>query len=174
MERYTLRAYGTHTGAHMSGTILIREATAADASSMASVLYDSFLEHKPEYTEQAFAATTPGAVVIASRMSKGPAWVALLDGVTVGTVAAVARADGLYVRSMAVLPAARGHRIGELLLEHIERFAHEQGCKRMYLSTTPFLARAIRLYERWGFVREDAGPHELFGTPLLTMAKALE
>jgi GNAT superfamily N-acetyltransferase len=158
----------------MSGTILIRAAVPADAPSMASVLYDSFLEHTAEYTDQALSATTPGADTIASRMSEGPAWVAMLDGVIVGTVAAVARTDGLYVRSMAVLPAARGHGIGELLLEHVERFAHEQGCKRMYLSTTPFLTRAIRLYERWGFVRDDARPHELFGTPLFTMVKTLE
>jgi GNAT superfamily N-acetyltransferase len=75
---------------------------------------------------------------------------------------------------MAVLPEARGHDIGELLLEHVERYAREQGCKRMYLSTTPFLDRAIRLYERWGFRRDDAGPHALYGTPLFTMVKTLE
>jgi hypothetical protein len=41
------------------------------------------------------------------------------------------------------------------------------------LSTTPFLAFAIALYERFGFRRSDAGPRELFGTPLFTMTKDL-
>src|SRR5260370_227302 len=43
----------------------------------------------------------------------------------------------------------------------------------MYLSTTPFLDRAIRLYERFGFQRSDEGPLDLFGTPLFTMTKRL-
>ncbi len=98
---------------------------------------------------------------------------ALYDNSIVGTVAAVPKGEGLYVRSMAVLPAARGHRIGELLLRSVEDFALAQGYKRMFLSTTPFLDRAIRLYEKWGFRRTDEAPHELFGTPLFTMVKTL-
>ena len=72
---------------------------------------------------------------------------------------------------MAVLPLARGGRIGALLLTHIEEFARTEGFSRLFLSTTPFLDRAIRLYERFGFCRTSAGPHELFGTPLFTMEK---
>jgi len=49
----------------------------------------------------------------------------------------------------------------------------ERGCKRLYLSTTPFLHSAIRLYERCGFRRTDEGPHDLFGTPLFTMEKGV-
>ncbi|HET9496302.1 MAG TPA: GNAT family N-acetyltransferase [Chloroflexia bacterium] len=158
----------------MEGNIEIREAAPADAPAIASVLYNSFLAHRAAYTAPAFAATTPGAHTVAARMDEGPAWVAMLNKVIVGTVAAAPRDEGLYVRSMAVLPEARGHRIGELLLEHVERYAREQGCKRMYLSTTPFLDRAIRLYERWGFRRDDTGPHDLHGTPLFTMVKTLD
>jgi putative acetyltransferase len=157
----------------MEGNIEIREAAPDDAPAIASVLYNSFLEHRAAYTAPAFAATTPGADTVAARMGEGPAWVALLDGVIVGTVAAAPRPEGLYVRSMAVLPEARGHRIGELLLEHVERYARDHGHTRMYLSTTPFLDRAITLYERWGFRRDGAGPHDLYGTPLFTMVKTL-
>jgi ribosomal protein S18 acetylase RimI-like enzyme len=75
---------------------------------------------------------------------------------------------------MAVLPTARGQRIGELLLLQIESYAGEQGHERLVLSTTPFLHRAIRLYENFGFRRNGEGPHDLFGTPLFTMEKFLE
>ena len=44
----------------------------------------------------------------------------------------------------------------------------------MYLTTTPFLNDAIRLYQRWGFTRVPDGDEDLFGTPLFTMAKNLD
>jgi ribosomal protein S18 acetylase RimI-like enzyme len=75
---------------------------------------------------------------------------------------------------MAVAPASRGRGVGELLLRRVEAFASERGFGRMFLSTTPFLDRAIRLYERYGFERTGEGPYELFGTPLFTMEKLLK
>ncbi|HKP51107.1 MAG TPA: GNAT family N-acetyltransferase [Chloroflexia bacterium] len=151
----------------------IRLATQGDIPLIASALYDSFKEYEPLYTPGGFKATTPTADVIRPRIDEGPMWVALQDGVIVGTIAAVPKGESLYIRSMAILPSARGHRIGELLLRHVEDFALAQGHRRMFLSTTPFLARAIRLYEKWGFQRTDEGPHDLFGTPLFTMVKTL-
>jgi GNAT superfamily N-acetyltransferase len=153
--------------------IQLREAVGDDAHSIASVLHESFVEYKSQYTDEAFAATCPTKEQIIGRLSEGPAWVALIDGVLVGTVAAVDKGDALYIRGMAVLPAARGQAIGELLLKQIESFAVAQGYKHLALSTTPFLARAIRLYEQFGFQRSDNGPHDLFGTPLFTMVKAV-
>lgn len=101
-------------------------------------------------------------------------WVAVRGDVVVGTVSVVPRGESLYVRGMAVLPAARGQRLGEALLQQVEEFASAHGYRRLYLSTTPFLARAIQLYERAGFSRSDEGPHELCGTPLFTMEKVVQ
>ena len=100
--------------------------------------------------------------------------VAALDGVVIGTVSVVARGESVYVRGMAVLPTARRQRFGEALLRQAEELASAHGCGRLYLSTTPFLTLAIQLYERAGFRRSDDGPHELCGTPLFTMEKAVE
>jgi hypothetical protein len=44
----------------------------------------------------------------------------------------------------------------------------------MALGTTPFLSRAIRLYENLGFKRSDDGPLDLYGTPLFSMIKSLQ
>ena len=99
---------------------------------------------------------------------------ALLDGVVVGTASGVLRGNSLYVRGMAVLPAARGEGIAHALLEQIERYANEYSCERLFLSTTPFLSSAIRLYERYGFRRTEDGEQDLFGTPLFTMEKIVE
>jgi len=74
---------------------------------------------------------------------------------------------------MAVVPSARGQGIGKMLLAEVESFARAGGFKRMLLSTTPSLDDAIRLYQRFGFKRIDEGPHDLAGTPLFTMEKAV-
>ena len=146
-------------------------ATPEDAELIASVLRESFIEYRDSYTTEAFAATTPASEEVRGRMKEGPAWVALLGGSVVGTAAAVGRGEDLYIRGMAVLPAGRGRGIGELLLRQIEDYASPRGCGRLILSTTPFLHRAIRLYERFGFRRSEEGPHDLLGTPLFTMVK---
>jgi ribosomal protein S18 acetylase RimI-like enzyme len=154
--------------------IQIREAVPDDAPSIASVLYQSFVEYKSSYTSGGFAATTPRADEVESRIVEGPVWVVLIDQIIIGTVSVVPKGESLYIRGMAVLPKARGQKIGELLLAHIESFASARGFKRLFLSTTPFLTGAIRLYGRFGFQRIDDGRHDLFGTPLFTMEKLLE
>src|SRR5262245_22054211 len=154
--------------------IQIRLATVDDASTIAQVLFDSFAEFEPSYTPEGFAATTPVSEQIESRMNEGPVWVAMCDGEIVGTVSAVPKDDAVYIRSMAVTPRARGLRIGQLLLSCIETFAAREGCKQLVLSTTPFLIRAIRLYQHCGFRQNNEGPDDLFGTPLITMVKELE
>jgi ribosomal protein S18 acetylase RimI-like enzyme len=156
-----------------SSDIQVRRAVRTDASQIASVLYESFLEFKPNYTPEAFAATILYTETIRDRMREGTTWVALQNGLVVGTVSAVAQKDALYVRSMAVSPQARGHGIGTLLLKQVENFAREEGFTVLTLSTTPFLLRAIRLYERFGFYRSNEGPHILKGTPLFSMRKHL-
>ena len=154
--------------------IQIRAAVPDDAAPIASVLHESFAEYQSLYTPEGFAATTPALDEIKVRLSEGPMWVALRDNQIVGTVSVVPKDGSLYIRGMAILPAARGARIGELLLKQIESFAAEHNHRRLFLSTTPFLARAIRLYEKFGFQRNGEGPHDLFGTPLVTMEKILE
>lgn len=55
----------------------------------------------------------------------------------------------------------------------LDSFAFVHDYQRLTLSTTPFLLRAIRLYEQSGFRRISEGPDHLLGTPLFTMVKEL-
>ena len=107
------------------------------------------------------------------RLQEGPVWVAMRDGVVLGTVAAVVKGESVFIRGMAVLPAARGSGDGAKLLQQVEDWAVSARHTRLFLSTTPFLDSAIRLYERSGFRRTDEGLHNLYGTPLFTMEKAI-
>lgn len=161
----------------MEGTkddIQVRMAVPEDCAQVASVLAESFVEYESFYTPEAYTATAPTLDKIQSRLNEGPTWIALRNGAMVGTVSAVPEGEILYVRSMAVLPAARGLGIGEILLIHIESYASAHGYKRLTLSTTPFFSHAIHLYENFGFRRSNEGPQDLFGTPLFMMSKTLE
>ena len=157
----------------VSTGVQIRRALLEDAAAIASVLYESFAEYESSYTPEGFAVTVSTPEQVRDRLKAEPAWVALEGGRIVGTVGATPKGEALYVRSMAVVPSLRGRRVGHRLMECIEEFAASQGFKRMFLSTTPFLARAIKLYERCGFRRSPEGPHDLRGTPLFTMVKNL-
>jgi putative acetyltransferase len=151
----------------------VRLAGPEDAPVIAAVLHASFVEFSFLYTEGGFAATALGPEQVLIRMREGPVWVALREGAVMGTVAAVAKDESVYVRGMAVLPEARGSGAGARLLRQVEDWTRGQGLTRLFLSTTPLLDSAVRLYERSGFRPMDDGLHDLFGTPLFTMEKTL-
>src|SRR6266513_827596 len=162
------------SGSEWQRSIEISRATSDEAASIAAVLHQAFAEYQSLYTAEAFAITTPTPAEIEQRWNERPSWWVVKDGRLVGTVAAVAKGDALYIRSMAVVPSARGQGIGKMLLVEVESFARAGGFQRMLLSTTPFLDDAIRLYARFDFERTPDGPHDLAGTPLFTMEKELK
>jgi len=151
----------------------IRRAVEADALEIALLLHKAFVEYKSLYTPGGFAATVLTPEQVKTRIQEGPVWIVLHGDLAVATGAAVLKGEDFYIRGMAAAPEWRGAGIGELLLQGVERFAKETGVHRLFLSTTPFLTRAIKLYEKWGFQRSTHGPHDLFGTPLFTMEKIL-
>ena len=137
----------------MSLPIHIALASESDAEEIASVLLAAFRDFEALYTPDAFRATTPDAKQIADRVAEGPVWVAKEGGTVAGTVSAIERGEEVYIRSMAVLPGARGRGVGRRLLAQAEAFAISRGARRLSLTTTPFLTAAIRLYEGAGFDR---------------------
>jgi ribosomal protein S18 acetylase RimI-like enzyme len=148
----------------------IRLAEQHDAEAISATLRAAFAEFEALYTPAAFRATTPTADQIAERFAEGPIWIAQLADTIVGTVAAVPQDAELYIRSMAVRPSAQGSGIGARLLNTVEAFAAAHQYRRLLLNTAPFLLAAVQLYERYGFRYTGEQP-DLFGTPLLTMAK---
>lgn len=153
--------------------VSVRRASTNDAEAIARVLREAFAEYERLYTRAAYAATTPSAEAVRARLAEGPSWIAEHENAIVGTVSAIPRDDGVYVRSMAVVPAARGRRTARDLMRQVELFALSVDAGRMYLSTTPMLSDAIRVYQSLGFRRSDDPPHDLRGTPLFTMTKVL-
>ncbi|MET0753877.1 MAG: GNAT family N-acetyltransferase [Pyrinomonadaceae bacterium] len=74
---------------------------------------------------------TPSENEIKKRFGKaGEIWIAALDSEIIGTVSVVHHNEALYIRSPAILSAAQGLRIGELLLRDTENYAVVYGDSR--------------------------------------------
>jgi len=151
--------------------IEIRLATAEDAPTIENVLSQSFEEYKSSYTSAGFKAAAPPQEVILRRMEEGPTWVAEQSGEIVGTISAQPKGSSLLLRGMAVPPAERGRAIGRLLLVYVARYAFRNGYRRMTVSASPFLTRALREYEQFGFQRSQGTQGEFYGTPVYELTK---
>jgi putative acetyltransferase len=156
--------------------VQIRTASPDDAEAIAEVLRAAFTPFESFYTPEAFTATILDTEKIRKRFEeKGVIWAALSDEKLVGTVSVVDEDERLYIRSMAVLPSAQGLGIGRKLLRTIENFGVQNGFEKLFLYSVPFLAGAIRLYEKNGFEHLGGGdPAEFFGTAWLAMEKTVE
>jgi len=155
--------------------IKIRRALPEDAAAIEHVLRIAFAQFANDYTAEALAYVTPASDEIVDRFVEGPMWVAETEtGEAVGTVSVVHEPEWLYIRSMAVLPAAQGHGVGGKLLQAIEDHAFDERFNTLFLYTTHFSTDAIRLYEKHGFKRgRETTAEEWCGTPGFEMWKYL-
>jgi ribosomal protein S18 acetylase RimI-like enzyme len=152
--------------------VVVRKAVGEDAPAIARVLRASFAEFEGLYTPGGYSATVLDPEGVRLRLVEGPAWVAVIAGHIAGTASIVRKGESdLYVRGVAVVPQARRCGVAAALLSAVERFARQEQCPRLFLTTAPFLDSAIRLYERTGYKRVLNGEEDLFGTPLFTMEK---
>lgn len=94
----------------------------------------------------------------------GHIFFALEGNTVVGTVALLKRGEHSFeLTKMAVLPAARGKRIGQLLMQYCIDFAKEHDFKKLFLYSHRKLANAIHIYKKYGFVEiplEQPNPYE--------------
>lgn len=96
------------------------------------------------------------------------AWIAEVDGRRAGSVFCVDGGDDVAVlRILLVHPSARGHRLGERLVDTCIDFARQNGYVRMKLWTNDVLVAARKIYLARGFKLVDEQPHRSFGANLI-------
>lgn len=155
--------------------VRIRPATRDDAGEISKVILIAFGAIRELYNDEAFADVTPDEETVASRFDEGALWVAEADGRIVGTVSLSTEPEGLYVRSMAVLPEFQGRGIGHKLLDALHEYAAKSGARRIFLYTLPFQLGARELYEKHGYAWvRDTPAEEWFNVPGLEMEKFLD
>lgn len=96
-------------------------------------------------------------------------WIAELDGRPVGAVMCVRdeAPDTARLRLLLVEPEARGHGLGERLVDAVVDFAREAGYREVVLWTNDILAAARKLYVRAGFTLVAEKPHRSYGADLV-------
>lgn len=160
-------------------TIALRDYQPTDREQVNQIVHDAWQE---------LAEVLPGWSMLASRLSTltdkahdSEVFIAELDGQPVGAVGYVgpgqAKQDFFdaqwpVVRFMSVVPAGRGHGIGQALLDECLARARRDGAPLMALHTTPLMAAAQKLYLRSGFEIKRALP-DMFGAPFVLMVKPL-
>src|SRR5256885_13716727 len=149
----------------MKKEIEIRIADCADATMIAGLIYQSFAEHRSLYTREAFEATAIDAHEIEDRARNKNVWVAVMNDEIAGTISAIPRNNGLYVRSVAVSSSKRRSGIARSMMVFVEEIALKNNCTHLELTTTAFLLPACSLYESLGFKHD--GFEDLHGTELV-------
>jgi len=152
----------------------IRKARVNDSSAVSKILLKAFLPFRAFYTKQAFNATIISAETVVQRMTEGEVFLATYNERPIGTVSVLFKEDGCNLKGMAVLPEAQGMKVGYNLLRLVEDVALDNGMKRLYLCTTPFLLSAIHLYKRFGFDKIGDHFYDFFGTQIFSMEKLLK
>ena len=108
---------------------------------------------------------------------------AQLDGRLLGTIAMYPDgrsywdripSDWACLRTLAVLPEARGRGVGRALMNECVRRARSLGRSRLLLHTMPFMKAAISLHESLGFRRAPELDVEYSGTSAIAYALDLD
>jgi N-acetylglutamate synthase-like GNAT family acetyltransferase len=155
----------------VDGEVVVRVADRGDALAVAALLAKAFDEQRDQFTDEAFAASTPEVDAVAERIDRHRVWVAEWNGRIVGTVTAEVRSRSGWVRSLAVEPDARGLRLAARLLAAVEDHAIDHDLTALELTTTSFQTAAAKVYERLGF--QPIGHENVLGTEMIRMRKPL-
>lgn len=99
-------------------------------------------------------------------------FVAVAERKIVGTIGCKANGDEGHLRGMAVLPEWQGKGVATSLLEAAEAELRRAGCTLVTLDTTKPLERAIRFYQRHGYL-VTGRVSDFFGMELFEYAKRL-
>ncbi len=148
--------------------IVIENLIAEDKSATVQSLVESYQQYQENYGNLEDWYTYVGDIKKSlDNPNLAGVLVAKCDGEILGSLQLFASSEAAYgkpeldihapiVRLLGVHPSARGKGIARKLLQKAIDDAKEKGANSLYLHTTDLMADAIRLYERFGFKRDQS------------------
>jgi GNAT superfamily N-acetyltransferase len=152
----------------------VKRATFDDAEGILDCLKAAFEPYRAQYTPAAYEDTVLTRETVRQRMQMMTVLVAKDEaGLIIGTIGGATDAAEGHIRGMAVAPLWQGTTVADALLQGIEKEMRVEGCSFVTLDTTAPLARAIRFYERNGYVHSGV-ISDFFGMALYEYRKQLQ
>lgn len=109
----------------------------------------------------------------AGHIALGGAVLARLGDAPVGSGRYELREDHVYIGRLSVLPAHRGHGIGEAMMLAMEQRGLQAGKRDARINVRLMLARNIKLYQRIGYIETARYQHERGNETVVDMVKRL-
>lgn len=135
--------------------ITIRDLRKEDNPRLAKIVKDTLAEFGANHPNTVYYDPTTDALFEVFQTPGSKYFLAEIDGEMVGG-GGIYPTDGLdsdtcELVKMYLLPQARGHGLGRMLIEKCIDAAREIGYKKIYLETMPELKQALKVYEKFGF-----------------------
>ena len=135
--------------------IHIRDLRKEDNPVLAKIVRDTLAEFGANHPNTVYFDPTTDSLFEVFQAPRSKYFLAELNGEIAGG-GGIFPTDGLApdtceLVKMYLLPRARGHGLGRLLIEKCIEAAAENGFKKIYLETMPELKQALSVYEKFGF-----------------------
>jgi GNAT superfamily N-acetyltransferase len=147
--------------------VLVRDATAHDVATIVAFVMAEAREAEGRTLDEAVVTSAVTAAVHDAALARY--WVAVEDGAVRGAIGIVREwsdwnnAAYWWVQFVFVVPEARGRGVLDMLLERVTQVAGAVRAPELRLYVHPENARAVRAYERRGFV---ASPYRILARPI--------
>ena len=133
----------------------IRDLRKEDNPALAKVVRDTLAEFGANHPNTVYYDPTTDTLFEVFQTTRSKYFLAELGNKIVGG-GGIFPTDGLpedtcELVKMYLLPEARGHGLGRILIEKCIEAAAENGFKKIYLETMPELKQALSVYEKFGF-----------------------
>ncbi|MEH7419406.1 GNAT family N-acetyltransferase [Neobacillus drentensis] len=148
--------------------ITIEELKSEEKETVRQLLVESYQQYKQAYkSPQVWEEYLTNIKASVDNPNVEKILIAKSDDKILGTLQLFLSSDKAYqrpelqiyspiIRLLAVHPEARGHGIAQELLKAGLQFAKSQGAKELYLHSGEKMQKAIRLYEWFGFKRDQS------------------
>jgi len=135
--------------------VTIRDLRKEDNPALAKVVRDTLAEFGANHPNTVYYDPTTDTLFEVFQTTRSKYFLAELGNKIVGG-GGIFPTDGLpedtcELVKMYLLPEARGHGLGRILIEKCIEAAAENGFKKIYLETMPELKQALSVYEKFGF-----------------------
>lgn len=138
---------------------ILRPVTAADVPDVVALVRDTLAEFGLRFGDGSATDAALSGLPGSYESAGGAFWVALDGdgGGMIGTCGVAPVGGGAFeLRKMYLRPVARGAGVGQRLLDEAVAWVRAHGGTSVVLDTTEAMEKAIRFYEKNGFVRDDA------------------